>query len=373
MACRYLIYLSFAALTAAHFWLTGYVALVVFAYFFVAPMLLHWALLQLRSSGALITVHLLEAGLLVFMLGWSVPVEVVQLAAVIALASNTALWGLIYAPLFLTTILVPLLGVTKKGFGAHITFFDGAAAVVGLVFLLAICSVVHNHTRQLAAVGMHLRRQRHQLLRYLPADFPRHFNEGPAPAVREEWLTVAFVDVVGFGQLMNCLPASVSQRLLNQFLVKVSAHVRCWGGEVSKFLGDGVLCVFTVSRQSSAENTACQGVRCMYQLQQVLKDVSTSTPEQRLTVTIGMASGYCRAGHWGGQVRADYTVLGAPVNLASRLQQAAAPGQVFLDQTTAELAQNTLPLVPAQSFDLKGFGVTPVWQLTLKDTQYPVV
>ena len=51
-------------------------------------------------------------------------------------------------------------------------------------------------------------------------------------------------------------------------------------------------------------------------------------------VKTGVASGYCSLGDWGGGGRLEYTVIGHPVNLASRLQGLAGTGELLLCERT---------------------------------------
>ena len=78
-----------------------------------------------------------------------------------------------------------------------------------------------------------------------------------------------------------------------------------------------------------------------------------------------MASGYCCAGHWGGNRRLDYTAIGAPVNLAQRLQSVAGEhGGVLLDETTQALIDSSNQLrVAASILSLKGLGSVPAYPL----------
>ncbi len=68
-----------------------------------------------------------------------------------------------------------------------------------------------------------------------------------------------------------------------------------------------------------------------------------------------MASGYCTVGDWG-EERLDFTVIGAPVNLASRLQAHAGHNGVLVCESTAALAGHVFPLGAERELVLKGIG-----------------
>ena len=56
-----------------------------------------------------------------------------------------------------------------------------------------------------------------------------------------------------------------------------------------------------------------------------------------LVVRAGVASGYCSVGDFGADARIEYTMIGAAVNLASRLEGLARPGETWVSQATRDL------------------------------------
>ena len=68
-----------------------------------------------------------------------------------------------------------------------------------------------------------------------------------------------------------------------------------------------------------------------------------------------MASGYCTVGDWG-EERLDFTVIGAPVNLASRLQAHAGHDGILICEPTAALVGQVFPLGAERELVLRGIG-----------------
>jgi len=85
-----------------------------------------------------------------------------------------------------------------------------------------------------------------------------------------------------------------------------------------------------------------------------------SSPERRLGIGVGVASGPVTVGVIGSSGRYEYTAVGPAVNLASRLCELAADGEVLIDARTAELAGGEpggdSGLKPRDPLPVKGFA-----------------
>ena len=293
----------------------------------------------------------------------------------IVLAANTALWGwrrlLVFMPAAALGYGSGYLAAADSSLSWQAThpWLDAWLVCGGMAFMLAICAVAHNQAQLLLGISRHLRAEKHTLLRYLPSDLPDQLQDAVDQGVRREWMSVVFIDLVGFTRATDELPPEALIEFLNRFIAQVDIHVESWGGHVSKFLGDGVLCVFPAPSDAARGNVARQAVRCVGLLPRVLAGLNqqwrAGGHAQTFAVSCGVASGYCCAGHWGGNRRLDYTAIGAPVNLAQRLQSVAGEhGGVLLDETTRALIDSSNQLrVAASVLSLKGLGSVPAYPL----------
>jgi class 3 adenylate cyclase len=171
----------------------------------------------------------------------------------------------------------------------------------------------------------------------------------PAAAQERRWVSVVFFDLVRFTELTLANPLEDSWRLVDEALQLAASQVRVFGGQIDKFLGDGILAVFGVpTSQESDAKAALQAARAMIE----------ASP---LPARVGVASGLVLRTPLGSGITGDQTVLGPAVNLAQRLSSVAQPGEVWTEASTLRLVPSALAEpMPTQYF--KGFteALTPL-------------
>jgi class 3 adenylate cyclase len=179
----------------------------------------------------------------------------------------------------------------------------------------------------------------------------------PTPAAQERrWVSVVFFDLVRFTELTLANPLEDSWRLVDEALQSAASQVRIFGGQIDKFLGDGILAVFGIpTSQESDAKAALQAAKAMVE----------ASP---LPARVGVASGLVLRTPLGGGITGDQTVLGPAVNLAQRLSAVAQPGEVWTEASTLRLVPAALAeAMPPQFF--KGFTepLTPLKFLVMRE------
>lgn len=116
-------------------------------------------------------------------------------------------------------------------------------------------------------------------------------------------------DLRGWTQLNRDLPPDQAVALANRYFETVAAAIDAQGGEILKFLGDGVLAVFPVT---DTPQDAC--IRALHAAS------AAQTQADGLRFGIGLHFGAVQYGNVGSQTRIDFTVLGQAVNLAARIE-----------------------------------------------------
>ncbi len=152
-------------------------------------------------------------------------------------------------------------------------------------------------------------------------------------------VTVLFCDVVGSTALGESTDPEAMRLLLARYFERMRAIVERHGGTVEKFIGDAVMAVFGVPLLH--EDDALRAVRAAVEMQDVL-------PGLGVEGRIGVNTGEVVAG------TAERLVTGDAVNVAARLQQAAAPGEVLLGAETRELVRDAVTVEELAPLQLKG-------------------
>jgi adenylate cyclase len=134
---------------------------------------------------------------------------------------------------------------------------------------------------------------------------------------------VLFTDLVGFTPLSAQLEPSALFTLLNRYFEVTAAAVLDHQGLLDKFIGDAVMAEFGVPRSRGDRQEALAAVRAALQMQDQLARLNAELVERQLPPLrqgIGIHFGEVVAGNLGSSERLEYSVIGATVNVASRVE-----------------------------------------------------
>ena len=142
-------------------------------------------------------------------------------------------------------------------------------------------------------------------------------------------VTVLFADLVGFTTLSESRDPEQVKNLVDRCFERLVADVRAYGGRVDKIVGDAIVALFgaPVAHEDDAE----RAVRAALQMQRTLAGTTADLGAQ-VQLRIGVNTGEVLVGAL--RVGGDYTAMGDVVNVASRLQTLARPGQVVTGAAT---------------------------------------
>ena len=165
-------------------------------------------------------------------------------------------------------------------------------------------------------------------------------------------ITVLFCDLAESTALGERLDPESLQRVLGRYFQQTREVLERHEGTVQKFIGDAVVGVFGIPRLH--EDDALRAARAAIEVQTDLAELNQELEREwgvTLQVRIGVNTGEVVAGN---PAVGSALVLGDAVNVAARLQQAAAPGEVLLGQATWQLVRDAVQAEPVAPLAVRG-------------------
>jgi class 3 adenylate cyclase/tetratricopeptide (TPR) repeat protein len=169
-------------------------------------------------------------------------------------------------------------------------------------------------------------------------------------------VTVLFSDVAGSTALGERLDPEATRRVLGRYFDEARTVIERHGGAVEKFMGDAVMAVFGIPIVH--EDDALRAVRAADELRAALEELNAKSPGMRLETRTGVNTGEVVAGD------GEAPVIGDAVNVAARLEQSAAPGEILIGATTHDLVRDAIDCEALEPLELKGKAErVPAWRL----------
>jgi len=173
-----------------------------------------------------------------------------------------------------------------------------------------------------------------------------------APHEVRKTVTVLFSDVTGSTSLGERLDPESLRRVMTRYFDEMRAALERHGGTVEKFIGDAIMAVFGIP--SLHEDDAHRAVRAAAEMRESLAALNKEL-ERDWGVTVAARTGINTGEVVAGDPAAGQTlVTGDTVNVAARLEQAAAPGEILLGDVTYRLTKDGVDAEPVEPLTLKG-------------------
>jgi class 3 adenylate cyclase/tetratricopeptide (TPR) repeat protein len=169
-------------------------------------------------------------------------------------------------------------------------------------------------------------------------------------------VSVLFVDAAGSvatGERIERADPEELHRVVRECTEMMVEAVHRYEGTVTQFRGDGIMAIFgaPIAHEDSAYRAVAAAVAVRDALASYAAEMQ-ARERRSFTYRIGINSGPVIVGHIGDDLRMDYTAIGDTVNLASRMEQWAAPGAVYVTAATQRLA--------APYFEFRDLGMLEV-------------
>ena len=133
-------------------------------------------------------------------------------------------------------------------------------------------------------------------------------------------VTIMFCDIRDFTRLSEAQEPEAVVQFLNQFFAKMIDVIFKYRGTLDKFIGDGIMAVFGAPIDTGMNEELA--IRAALEMRQELEAINSERIQGEPTIHfgIGIHSGEVIAGNIGSEKRLEYTVIGTPVNIASRIE-----------------------------------------------------
>ena len=200
---------------------------------------------------------------------------------------------------------------------------------------------------------------RYQLFqRYLPPAvierLPNDPHELRLGGQRQE-ITSLFADIRGFTNFSRQHDPETLVEVLNKYLAVGAQAVLDEEGTLDKIMGDCIVAFFNAPLTQS--DHVLRAVRAALKIREGIARLHEDVPASyRLNYGVGINVGDAVVGNVGTAQQMNYTAIGSGVNLASRLQEAAAPGQILLPQATYQRVQKYVEARLLSPITVAGFS-----------------
>ena len=179
-------------------------------------------------------------------------------------------------------------------------------------------------------------------------------------------ITVMFADISGFTAISQRMDPEILRKMINSIFEKLSQIIIKYGGYIEKFIGDEIMVLFgaPLSYEDHAE-------RAMHASLEMMKVPVLFSRKDKidLGLHIGINTGKVVTGLVGSHMQKQYDVIGETVNLAARLKQVSASGQIFVSKETYNLTNQFFNFSPVSPMQLKGISnKVRIYQLLSKRT-----
>jgi adenylate cyclase len=167
-------------------------------------------------------------------------------------------------------------------------------------------------------------------------------------------VTVMFADIRGFTAISERENPENVVTLLNRYFTAMTEIIFAHGGTLDKYVGDGLMALFgaPTATPDDAKNAVNAAVAMQKRLQSLNHELQIEGLS-KIGIGIGLHTGVATVGYIGSDRRSEYTAIGDTVNLASRLESNAKPGQILISEATAKACTEQISLIAHEPLQVK--------------------
>jgi adenylate cyclase len=290
-----------------------------------------------------------------------------ELAASVIIGIAIIALGPVLGASMMVALGVAVAGLLAAGswyaFTEHRTLIDATFPLLA-TFLVYLTLIFINYFRE----QLQRRRIRTAFGQYLAPSLVEQLANSHEKLVlggEEREMTILFSDVRGFTTISETYkhdPQGLTS-LINHFLTPMTNAIIDHNGTIDKYIGDAIMAFWNAplhdaSHQINACEAALEMLHRVETLNQQRKQEAHAAGHHFIPIKIGIGinTGQCVVGNMGSDLRFNYSVLGDPVNLASRLEgQTKSYGvSIIVGSNTARLARAKFAMLELDCITVKG-------------------
>jgi len=220
---------------------------------------------------------------------------------------------------------------------------------------------LHEQINDLKKQKVQLKLKNYHISKYLSPTLRKAISSGKDVKLetQRKQLTVFFSDIKGFSELSEEMEADALTKLLNNYLTEMSEIALKHGGTIDKFIGDAIMVFFGDPSTKGPKADCVAAVSMAIAMKKHMKELQQQWLNQGiqkpLEIRMGINTGFCTVGNFGTENRLDYTLLGTEVNLASRLESAAEPGEILISHESYSLVKDLIMCRDKGEIQVKGY------------------
>jgi len=228
-----------------------------------------------------------------------------------------------------------------------------------------IKGIVSSRTQMLNTI-LKISEERLHLVKFIRNTFGRYLSKRVVDEILEspngqeigghrKTVTVVMSDLRGFTSLSETRDPEDMVRLLNRYLERMSKVIVEYDGMIDEFIGDAILTVFGVPEEH--DDDPLRAVACALTMQNALVELNNELTHEGypvLEMGIGINTGSVIVGNIGSEIRAKYGIVGATVNIASRIESNTVGGEVLIGEATYRLVKESVTADPPHTVMMKG-------------------
>jgi class 3 adenylate cyclase/HAMP domain-containing protein len=207
-----------------------------------------------------------------------------------------------------------------------------------------------------------LKQLSHKLSKYLSPQIYESIFSGAQDVTltsKRKKLTIFFSDIVNFTDTPETMESEDLSELLNEYLNDMTLIALKHGATVDKYIGDAIMLFFGDPKSNGIQKDALACVEMALEMQEHMDTLHVRWSNKDFTkpfkIRIGIHTGYCTVGNFGSENRLEYTIIGSSVNLASRIESTANPGEILISEETQLLVVDRFEFQKSKEIVPKGF------------------